>query len=138
MNPPSGKQIDTWCQADTQSIVGQESSDSASQGAVGDFSVQIQEYAVIEDLLYVLIVSVALLINSSMVLTLLIQGIDGLYIKCDYPKALLDDDDLMDDIHSHYSQQQGENSWDAMRYIIDPTLGTLNRRKRVNARHSTL
>ncbi|KAL0138159.1 spc97 like protein [Mucor lusitanicus] len=88
MNPPSG----------------QESSDSASQGAVGDFSVQIQEYAVIEDLLYVLI------------------GIDGLYIKCDYPKALLDDDDLMDDIHSHYSQQQGENSWDAMRYIIDPTL----------------
>ncbi|CAO0801958.1 unnamed protein product [Mucor circinelloides] len=87
MNPPSGQ-----------------ASDSAQQDAVGDFSVQIQEYAAIEDLLYVLI------------------GIDGLYIKCDYPKTLLDDDDLMEDVHSHYSQQPGENSWDAMKYIIDPTL----------------
>lgn len=44
----------------------------------------------------------------------------------------------MEDIHSHYSQQQGENSWDAMRYIIDPTLGTLNGQKRFDTRHSTL
>ena len=72
-----------------------------------------------------------------MMLIMFIQGIDGMYIKCDYPKALLDDDDLMEDIHSHYSQQQGENSWDAMRYIIDPTLGTFNRQKRVDTRHST-
>ncbi|GAN09739.1 spc97 like protein [Mucor ambiguus] len=106
MNPPSG----------------QASSDSAPQEAVGDLSVQIQEYAVIEDLLYVLIVSVALLTDEPMTLRIFIQGIDGSYIKCNYPKALLDDDDLMEDIHSHYPQQQGENSWDAMRYIIDPTL----------------
>ncbi|KAL9547650.1 hypothetical protein MBANPS3_006068 [Mucor bainieri] len=104
MNPLSGKQVDTRRQSYAKATVGQASSDSTSQEVVGDFSVQIQEYAVIEDLLYVLI------------------GIDGLYVKCDYPKALLDEDDLMEDIHSHYSQQQGENSWDAMRYIIDPTL----------------
>lgn len=63
MNLPSGKHMDARCQPYTKAIVGQASTDSVPQGTVGDFSVQIQEYAVIEDLLYVLIVSVAWLIR---------------------------------------------------------------------------
>lgn len=64
MNPLSGRQIDARCQPYTKAIVGQASTDSVPQGTVSDFSVQIQEYAVIEDLLYVLIVSVPCFIRN--------------------------------------------------------------------------
>ncbi|KAI8642320.1 Spc98 family-domain-containing protein [Parasitella parasitica] len=84
---------------------GQQSTTTVHQNNVGDYSVQIQEYAVIEDLLYVLI------------------GIDGQYIKCNYPRALLDDEDIMEDVGPQYLQQkQDENTWNLITYTIDPTL----------------
>ncbi|KAI8337389.1 gamma-tubulin complex component protein [Choanephora cucurbitarum] len=79
--------------------------------AIGDFSVQIQEYAIIEDLLYVF------------------MGITGNYIKCIYPKSLdnltQDDDeqdDQMQDIQSEYDVMLKHQAWDSIEYTIDPTL----------------
>jgi hypothetical protein len=54
-------------------------------------------------------------------------------VKCIYPKAIREEEDLMDDIRSHISQSQENGSWDAMKYDIDPTLG-INLEKRKTGR----
>ncbi|GAA5803659.1 hypothetical protein HPULCUR_009142 [Helicostylum pulchrum] len=68
---------------------------------IGDFSPQIQEYAIIEELLYVL------------------TGIDGVYIKFIYPKSFLQDES-MDEHTSEFTPDA--DAWNAIKYDIDPTL----------------
>ncbi|KAI7904831.1 gamma-tubulin complex component protein [Cokeromyces recurvatus] len=83
-----------------------------SQHTVGDFSVKIQEYAMIEDVLFVL------------------MGIDGTYIKCNYPTSLNEEsdeetEDAMEDVqlnHSYLQQGEKKDIWEEMKYTIDPTL----------------
>ncbi|CAO3595871.1 unnamed protein product [Absidia cylindrospora] len=74
-------------------------------GSIGVFPEHIQEYAVIEDLLYIL------------------MGINGTYIKFEYPSQATeldddDDDDPMEDMGSATST----NCWDSIKYDVDPTL----------------
>ncbi|CEP11290.1 hypothetical protein [Parasitella parasitica] len=93
--------------ASTNAPSGQQSTTTIHQTMVGDYSVQIQEYAVIEDLLYILIVSEP---PYSHLTTLIVT-------------SLLDDEDIMDEVGPQYlQQQQGENSWNSITYTIDPTL----------------
>ncbi|KAI8393950.1 Spc98 family-domain-containing protein [Radiomyces spectabilis] len=73
--------------------------------AIGLYPIHIQEYALIEDLLFVL------------------MGIDGSYIRIVYPRALNDeDDDPMEDIQSSAPPSENDDAWDSIQYNVDPTL----------------
>ncbi|KAG0174694.1 hypothetical protein DFQ28_007579 [Apophysomyces sp. BC1034] len=75
---------------------------STTTQSIGNFPVRIQEYAVIEDLLHVL------------------MGFNGVYIQFLYPKIVHDEDDQMEDGLTDTSPQN--EYWNAVQYIIDPTL----------------
>ncbi|KAI8341283.1 Spc98 family-domain-containing protein [Chlamydoabsidia padenii] len=71
---------------------------------IGVFPGHIQEYAVIEDLLYIL------------------MGINGTYIKFEYPSMTGDLDDEDDDPMQDIDSVTSTNTWDSVRYDVDPTL----------------
>ncbi|KAI7868489.1 Spc98 family-domain-containing protein [Spinellus fusiger] len=75
---------------------------SASLRLVGTYPEHIQEYAVIEDLLFVL------------------MGIDGTFVKLLYPNTFHEEEE--DSIKDSFSRSQRDNLWDEIRYSIDPTL----------------
>ncbi|KAF7725246.1 hypothetical protein EC973_000334 [Apophysomyces ossiformis] len=72
--------------------------------SIGKFPVRIQEYAVIEDLLYVL------------------MGFNGIYIQFVFPTLDNDDDQMKDGFIDISPEDNGY--WDAITYDIDPTLAT--------------
>ncbi|CAO3622233.1 unnamed protein product [Cunninghamella blakesleeana] len=75
--------------------------ENGNHPSVGVFPDYIQEYAMVEDLLYVF------------------MGINGTYIKFDYPSIINDsDDDPMDDLKSIEST----TTWDTIKYNVDSTL----------------
>ncbi|KAI9245069.1 Spc98 family-domain-containing protein [Sporodiniella umbellata] len=69
----------------------------SNEDTIGKFSTQIQEYAIIEDLLFILL------------------GIDGTYIKRVYPKTPDEDPETN-------SSLSGFENWNQISYVIDPTL----------------
>ncbi|KAI7852825.1 Spc98 family-domain-containing protein [Circinella umbellata] len=74
-----------------------------SNSAIGGYPTRIQEYAVMEDLLYVL------------------MGISGTTIKIIFPKGA--DDSMIDD-----DEENDTGEWESVRYTIDPTLDPSVRR----------